>query len=133
MSAIPLGKTFIKYAQDGTLKSPGDEAAEALQLNAVCSYWISARDRIRDQLVIWERPDQQLGFPPLKTAGRYGAILPQMIPMGTVTRRAIEKTWLTASNAKKTRVGSELKAMVRAPEGYAIVGADVDSGRTLDF
>lgn len=123
----PLGKSFIKYAQDGTLKSPGDEAEEALQLNAVCSYWISARDRIRDQLVIWERPDQQLGFPPLKTTGKYGAILPQMIPMGTVTRRAIEKTWLTASNAKKTRVGSELKAMVRAPEGYAIVGADVDS------
>jgi len=47
--------------------------------------------------------------------------------MGTVTRRAIEKTWLTASNAKKNRVGSELKAMVRAPKGYAIVGADVDS------
>ncbi|KAG8822278.1 DNA-directed DNA polymerase gamma mip1 [Serendipita sp. 401] len=47
--------------------------------------------------------------------------------MGTVTRRAIEKTWLTASNAKKNRVGSELKAMVRAPPGYAIVGADVDS------
>ena len=47
--------------------------------------------------------------------------------MGTVTRRAIEKTWLTASNAKKNRVGSELKAMVQAPPGYAIVGADVDS------
>jgi hypothetical protein len=25
------------------------------------------------------------------------------------------------------RVGSELKSMVRAPPGYAIVGADVDS------
>jgi DNA polymerase gamma 1 len=47
--------------------------------------------------------------------------------MGTVTRRAIERTWLTASNAKENRVGSELKAMVRAPPGYAIIGADVDS------
>ncbi|QRW18835.1 DNA polymerase gamma 1 [Rhizoctonia solani] len=47
--------------------------------------------------------------------------------MGTVTRRAIEKTWLTASNAKANRIGSELKTLVRAPEGYAIVGADVDS------
>jgi DNA polymerase gamma 1 len=47
--------------------------------------------------------------------------------MGAVTRRAIEKTWLTASNAKNNRVGSELKAMIRAPEGCAIVGADVDS------
>ena len=44
-----------------------------------------------------------------------------------MTRRAVEPTWLTASNAKETRVGSELKAMVRAPEGYHFVGADVDS------
>jgi DNA polymerase gamma 1 len=56
-----------------------------------------------------------------------GMILPQVITMGTVTRRAVEATWLTAANAKKNRVGSELKAMVRAPPGYSIVGADVDS------
>ena len=47
--------------------------------------------------------------------------------MGTVTRRAVEKTWLTASNAKEKLVGSELKAMIKAPEGWCFVGADVDS------
>jgi len=47
--------------------------------------------------------------------------------MGTITRRAVENTWLTASNAKKNRVGSELKSMVKAPQGYCFVGADVDS------
>ncbi|KAL1835143.1 hypothetical protein VTK73DRAFT_6170 [Phialemonium thermophilum] len=47
--------------------------------------------------------------------------------MGTITRRAVENTWLTASNAKRNRVGSELKAMVKAPPGYVFVGADVDS------
>ena len=46
--------------------------------------------------------------------------------MGAVTRRAIEETWLTASNTKRNRVGSELKATVRAPDGYAIVRVDVD-------
>lgn len=56
-----------------------------------------------------------------------GVILPQLVVAGTVTRRAVEPTWLTASNAKETRVGSELKAMVRTPEGYHFVGADVDS------
>jgi DNA polymerase gamma 1 len=126
--ANPLGKTFIKYVQDGTLRSPGNEAKEALDLNSLCSYWISARDRIMNQLVIWQKSDRSLGLPnPPSGRQKYGIILPQVIPMGTVTRRAIEKTWLTASNAKKNRVGSELKAMVRAPEGYAIVGADVDS------
>lgn len=29
----------------------------------------------------------------------YGAILPRLVPAGTVTRRAVEPTWLTASNA----------------------------------
>ncbi|KAG5640753.1 hypothetical protein DXG03_007311 [Asterophora parasitica] len=130
----PLAKTFMKYAQDGTLKSPGDEAKEALDMNAQCSYWISARDRILNQMVVWEDREKggNMGFPmpaPDVEAKdkKWGIILPQVITMGTVTRRAIEKTWLTASNAKKNRVGSELKAMVQAPEGYAIVGADVDS------
>ena len=53
-------------------------------------------------------------------------ILPQVIAMSTVSRRAIEKAWLTASNAKKNHVGSKLKAMVRAPPGCAVVGADVN-------
>ncbi len=124
----PLGKTFIKYAQDGTLTSPGDEAKDALDMNAQCSYWISARDRVLKQMVIWQDDRLNLGVKTPQGPGeKWGMILPQVITMGTVTRRAIEKTWLTASNAKKNRVGSELKAMVRAPPGYALVGADVDS------
>lgn len=124
----PFGKSFIKYAQDGTLTSPGDEANDALDMYAQCSYWISARDRVIKQLVLWQNQVGTMGFAePQDASCKWGMILPQVITMGTVTRRAIEKTWLTASNAKKNRVGSELKAMVRAPEGYAIVGADVDS------
>lgn len=57
----------------------------------------------------------------------YLHLYPKVVVAGTVTRRAIEPTWLTASNAKESRVGSELKAMVRAPPGYHFVGADVDS------
>jgi len=30
---------------------------------------------------------------------RSGAIIPRVITAGTVTRRAVESTWLTASNA----------------------------------
>ena len=126
----PLSKMFMKYAQDQTLtsNSPGDTAKEALEMNAQCSYWISSRDRILKQYVVWQDKEKgvDLGFES-KEGKKWGVIIPQVITMGTVTRRAIEKTWLTASNAKKNRVGSELKAMVRAPDGYAMVGADVDS------
>ena len=124
----PLAKTFVKYARDGTLTSPGDEARSALDMNAQCSYWISARDRVMKQMVVWQRPGLDMGLGVGTAPGsKAGIIIPQVITMGTVTRRAIERTWLTASNAKENRVGSELKAMVRAPPGYAIVGADVDS------
>ncbi|KAJ7504568.1 DNA polymerase family A-domain-containing protein [Mycena galericulata] len=105
----PLGKTFMKYSKDGTLKSPGTEAMEALDMNAMCSYWISARDRILNQNVVWQdtAAERNLGFTDERENKKWGIILPQVITMGTVTRRAIEKTWLTAR--------------------YAIVGADVDS------
>jgi DNA polymerase gamma 1 len=123
----PLTKTFVQYASDGTLSSPNDAATKALKLNAECSYWISARDRIMNQMVVRSKE----GIVDIGVAAsvpeKWGLILPQVVTMGTVTRRAIEKTWMTASNAKKNRVGSELKAMVRAPPGYVIVGADVDS------
>lgn len=129
----PLSKAFVDAFEEGVLTSEYPVAAEALALNASCSYWTSSKDRITNQMVVWEgdakipapTPEVTTLSPEQKTTR--GLILPQVIPMGTVTRRAVEKTWLTASNAKKNRVGSELKSMVQAPPGYAIVGADVDS------
>lgn len=123
--ANPLAKGYMQYFENGTLSSEYAYAKEALEMNASCSYWISARDRIMSQLVVYRNDTA-------KTSGEdasrdLGFILPQIIPMGTITRRAVENTWLTASNAKKNRVGSELKAMVQAPPGYCFVGADVDS------
>lgn len=129
----PLSKPFVAAFEDKILTSEYHVAADALILNASCSYWASARERIKNQMVVWEG-DAKVPTPtPAAIASSaaaestQGLILPQVIPMGTVTRRAVEKTWLTAANAKKNRVGSELKSMVRAPPGYAIVGADVDS------
>lgn len=121
--ANPLAKSYLAHFEAGTLSSEFALAKEALEMNASCSYWISARDRITRQMVVREADRD----PSLANDSRQGYILPQIIPMGTITRRAVENTWLTASNAKENRVGSELKAMVKAPPGYAFVGADVDS------
>lgn len=137
----PMAKGYLSYFEKGTLSSEYPYAKEALEMNASCSYWISARDRIMSQMVVYEDqlpPSMTTALPkpsqPQPSDEKHpnetsvcGFILPQVIPMGTITRRAVENTWLTASNAKKNRVGSELKAMVRAPPGYVFVGADVDS------
>ena len=121
--ASPLAKGYLQYFEAGTLSSQFALAKEALEMNASCSYWISARDRIRSQMVVREADRDSS----LEGKSEQGFILPQIIPMGTITRRAVENTWLTASNAKANRVGSELKAMIKAPPGYCFVGADVDS------
>ncbi|PUU81501.1 DNA polymerase family A-domain-containing protein [Tuber borchii] len=133
--ATPLAKGFLKYFESQTLSSQYPLAREALEMNAACSYWISARERIRSQMVVYQSDlkcaAEADGMKDMRNEeedpDEFGIILPQLIPMGTVTRRAVERTWLTASNAKKNRLGSELKAKVIAPPGYVFVGADVDS------
>ncbi|KAL9603051.1 MAG: hypothetical protein Q9219_001415 [cf. Caloplaca sp. 3 TL-2023] len=123
--ASPLAKGYLQYFESGTLSSEYSYAKEALEMNASCSYWISARDRIRSQMAVY--PNETVGVKRPASGKGLGYILPQVIPMGTITRRAVENTWLTASNAKANRVGSELKSMIKAPPGYCFVGADVDS------
>jgi DNA polymerase gamma 1 len=118
--ASPLAKGYLSFFEKGTLSSKYEHAKEALEMNASCSYWISARDRITSQMAVYtENADS--------SKDKLGFILPQVIPMGTITRRAVENTWMTAANAKKNRVGSELKSIITAPPGYCFVGADVDS------
>nr|SVE79946.1 EOG090X00SQ [Daphnia magna] len=128
----PLAKDYLNKIEDGTLKATSSSIAEhILKLNRNIIYWRNARDRIISQMVVWLRQSQlprsvtnSDNFDP---SNRYGAILPQVITSGTLTRRAVESTWLTASNAYKDRLGSELKAMIQCPPGFNFVGADVDS------
>lgn len=54
---------------------------------------------------------------------QYGAILPQVVTAGTITRRAVEPTWLTASNA---RVGTSLLV-------YSILSGNIAQGKYPEF
>ncbi|XP_055011885.1 LOW QUALITY PROTEIN: DNA polymerase subunit gamma-1 [Boleophthalmus pectinirostris] len=129
----PFAKDFLPKMEDGTLRaeSGGTNATRALEINKMMSFWRNAHKRISSQMVVWlrkgELPRNVSRHKDFDDEGLYGAILPQVITAGTVTRRAVEPTWLTASNARRDRVGSELKAMVQVPPGYHLVGADVDS------
>ena len=83
-----------------------------------------------DQFVVYNKEGKNKFFDTKKECQEHkdmGIIIPNLASMGTITRRATENTWLTASNAKKNRIGSELKSLIEAPKGYCFIGADVDS------
>ncbi|TGZ69903.1 hypothetical protein CRM22_003474 [Opisthorchis felineus] len=106
-------------------------ATELLRDRVHATFWQSYSKRIRNQMAVWLPtsilPADVRNNPNFNPSGHHGAILPQVIVAGTVSRRAVEPLWLTASNADRNRLGSEIKSMVQAPPGYCFVGADVDS------
>nr|XP_022913339.1 DNA polymerase subunit gamma-1, mitochondrial [Onthophagus taurus] len=112
----PLAKDFLTKFSENVLAGDTESAEKVLSIARQMSYWRNNRDRITNQMVVWTNLKEKLG-----------AIIPQVVVSGTLTRRAVEATWMTASNAHPERVGSELRAMVQAPPGYCIIGADVDS------
>ncbi|KAH8238861.1 hypothetical protein KR038_005045 [Drosophila bunnanda] len=128
----PLSRDFLdKFSQN--VLSSGDpscqEATRVVEIARMMSYWRNNRDRIMGQMVVWL---DQLQLPAEIIGGKgqlraYGAICPQVVACGTLTRRAMEPTWMTASNSRPDRLGSELRSMVQAPPGFKLVGADVDS------
>ncbi|KAI5964481.1 MIP1 [Candida theae] len=125
-----LSKNYMRYFDDGTLTSEYDYAKKILKLNNEASYWMGNRNRIMDQFVVYNKEGKNKFFDTKKEGQEHkdmGIIIPNLASMGTITRRATENTWLTASNAKRNRIGSELKALIEAPEGYCFIGADVDS------
>lgn len=123
----PLAKDFLNKFSEHVLAGLDASATQVLKIARAVSYWRNSRDRITSQMVVWCDEDELPAKRRSRKRTKYGAILPQIVVCGTLTRRAVERTWMTASNAQSDRVGSELRAMIQAPPGYNIVGADVDS------
>lgn len=121
----PLARDFINRFSEDELSGSGSYAKRIIEISRMLSYWRNNRERIEKQLVCWLRKDDLPKV--LKTRDSIGVILPQVVVSGTLTRRAIEPTWMTVSNAIVERIGSELRGIVHAPSGYILVGADVDS------
>lgn len=126
----PLARDFLIKFSENVLAGDSITAERVIQIARMLSYWRNNRDRITNQIVV-KRVGANNSDESLNDTNRNidnnAAIIPQVVTCGTLTRRASEPTWMTASNAQSERIGSELRAMVQAPEGYRIVGADVDS------
>uniref|UniRef100_A0A8D8WS17 DNA polymerase subunit gamma-1 n=1 Tax=Cacopsylla melanoneura TaxID=428564 RepID=A0A8D8WS17_9HEMI len=126
----PLSRDFINKFSENSLAGVDIEAKKIIGISRMLSYWRNNHERVKKQFVVWlnkrDLPRRLTENSETETKD-YGVILPQLIVAGTLTRRAVEATWMTASNAVGERVGSELRAMIQAPDGYSIIGADVDS------
>lgn len=128
----PLARDFLIKFSENVLAGDSVTAERVIQIARMLSYWRNNRDRITNQIVVnvpnaTESEVMNDNASATRTIDDVAAIIPQVVVSGTLTRRASEPTWMTASNAQIDRIGSELRGMVQAPENYRIVGADVDS------
>lgn len=122
----PLARDFLIKFSENVLVGDSITAERVIQIARMLSYWRNNRDRITNQIVV-NVPNDTESEHTARTIDDVAAIIPQVVVSGTLTRRASEPTWMTASNAQSDRIGSELRCMVQAPDNYRIVGADVDS------
>lgn len=130
----PLARDFLIKFSENVLAGENASAVRVIQIARMLSYWRNNRDRVLNQIVVQQNHTQNANDDGQSTLdgdvlsiNGSAAIIPQVVTCGTLTRRAMESTWMTASNAQSERIGSELRSMVQAPAGYRIVGADVDS------
>jgi DNA polymerase gamma 1 len=101
-----------KILTDDVLTSDIPGLSETVQKAISCVNWSAMRKRVA--AIKTESPE---GFP---------VCVPTVVVTGTVTRRCADALWQCSPNAKKNRIGTEVRTMIEAPPGYRIVGADVD-------
>eukprot|EP00039_Didymoeca_costata_P003151 m.65522 g.65522 ORF g.65522 m.65522 type:complete len:1076 (-) comp11741_c0_seq2:29-3256(-) len=140
----PFSNDYVRFIKNKSLRSVHPDLQYLVVPSDDITYWESNRDRLESQFVVWENdmnPDEpgMRSMDPLCQAQNAsegdpmtldllrGVILPPVLVAGTITRRAVEPLWLTATSPKIDKIGSELKTKVTAPPGYKFVGADVDS------
>ncbi|VDP02173.1 unnamed protein product [Soboliphyme baturini] len=107
----PLSKGMFKHIEEGRLQSK--DASDDLfiaKMHRICSYWKNSNERITSQIVVdatsLDGPNGKFAYyRNLDEPRGFAAILPRV----------------------NDRLGSELKGLIQAPEGYTFVGADVDS------
>ncbi|KAK6625952.1 hypothetical protein RUM43_006251 [Polyplax serrata] len=122
----PLSKEFTQMLPSNFLAGSDYTAGKVIDLGMKLSYWRNNRERICNQMVVWLNK-KEISKYCHENDGMVGIIIPKVVVCGTLTRRALESTWLTASRVVENRIGSELRSFIQAPPGYHIVGADVDS------
>ncbi|VDO54070.1 unnamed protein product [Haemonchus placei] len=117
----PLGKHFLRYIDSKILRPTRhvDEFFVLLEALKTTKFWTNYAKRVESEIPVWYETSD---------GARLGAIAPAIVPAGTVSRRSVHKLWVTLTNESGTgRIGTGIKSLIQAPDGYLLVGADVDS------
>ena len=122
-----ISKQRASEFESGVLSSESPIIQEILKSSCEYSFWVGYQNRIKGQPLVWDGSHGVELNVTSRDGKKNGMILPRLLTMGTVTRRAVEPTWMTASNSRKDQVATELKSLVKAPKGFNFIGADVDS------
>ncbi|CAO4366351.1 unnamed protein product [Caenorhabditis nigoni] len=123
----PLTKHFAKDLKEQVLRPTRYEELFQVVLDSIqtTQFWTSYSDRYRQEVAIWY-PEKSWKSGEIDMME--GAIAAAVVPAGTVSRRSVHKLWVTLTNQSTGHViGTGIKAMVQAPKGFKLVGADVDS------
>eukprot|EP00124_Ichthyophonus_hoferi_P001546 Ihof_evm5s83 gene=Ihof_evmTU5s83 len=110
-----FAQELLELCQKGIVTSDQPGAGLILKAIGECGFWMTARRRLGNQLM-WKDP-----------ATGVTGIIPWNVACGQISRRVTESMWMSASNPKPTKMGSEVKTKIRAPPGMLFVGSDVDS------
>lgn len=125
-SKRPLAASFLSKFSENLLTGDDAISKRLIQIARMSCYWQHARSRILSQIVVAEPNQSENGTDGVLSVNGSAAIIPQVLTCGTVSRRVTDSTWSASSNPNTERIGSEIRPMAQAPDGYRIVGADVD-------
>lgn len=112
-----ITKDYLAEFETGVISSDLPQAQELLDLSIAMSYWTSVRSRVAEV-----NHESIEGFI---------AHAPEVVPHNTSTNRAGCNLWFTVPGCKHNKLGSEIKTMVRAPQGWKFVQSDYDSEEVM--
>ena len=121
-----LTKDFIGYYEKNIMQAESDKAQKLMRAAVSCSYWLSVRSRVESVLTT-------------KVSNPYGDDVimcgSEVSPHNTISGRGGQRLWYTVpgTEGNEHKIGAEIKTRVCAPDGWSIVGGDIDSEEAAIF